>query len=172
MATCGVGLSLASQQAASTAFNDKVWQIDPTKCTQCGRCATECVLDVSAVKCVHDLTMCGYCRLCFGFFTQAPITFDSGAENQTCPTGAIKRRFIEEPYHEYLIEESLCIGCSKCVKGCKAFGNGSLYLQIRHDRCVNCNICRIAIQCPSEAFIKVSAGDANIIQSKWLERKS
>lgn len=43
-----------------------VWQIDPDLCTQCGRCATECVLSPSAVKCVHAYAMCGYCKLCGG----------------------------------------------------------------------------------------------------------
>ncbi len=41
--------------------DDYVWQIDPFLCTQCGRCATECVLSPSAVKCVHALDVCGYC---------------------------------------------------------------------------------------------------------------
>ena len=45
---------------------------------------------------------------------------------------------------EYIIDEELCIGCAKCVKGCAAFGNGSLHLQVRHDRCLNCNECTIA----------------------------
>jgi len=45
-----------------------VWQIDPWKCTQCGRCATQCVLEQSAVKCVHSFDMCGYCRLCTVYF--------------------------------------------------------------------------------------------------------
>jgi len=51
------------------------------------------------------------------------------------PDGAIKRAYVEDPYFEYTIDERLCIGCGKCVKGCNAFGNGSLQLQVRHDRC-------------------------------------
>ncbi len=39
--------------ARSSTGKDYVWQIDPFKCTQCGRCATECVKADSAVKCVH-----------------------------------------------------------------------------------------------------------------------
>ncbi len=74
-----------------------------------------------------------------------------------CPLGAIQRRFIEEPYFEYTIDETLCVGCGKCVKGCNAFGNGSLYLQVRHDRCVNCNDCAIARACPAGAFRRVPA---------------
>jgi Na+-translocating ferredoxin:NAD+ oxidoreductase subunit B len=134
-----------------------VWQLDPAKCVQCGRCATRCVLNPSAVKCVHAYALCGYCKLCFGYFQPGATVLDSAAENQLCPTGAIKRRFVEDPYHEYTIDESLCIGCGKCVKGCNAFGNGSLFLQVRHDRCVNCNECSIAIGCPARAYVRVPA---------------
>ena len=56
------------------------------------------------------------------------IDLHTGAENQLCPTAAIKRTFIEDPYFQYDIEEQLCIGCAKCVEGCNTFGNGSLHL--------------------------------------------
>ena len=108
------------------------WQIDPNQCIQCGRCATECVLEVSAVKCVHSFGMCGYCKLCTGYFEPEPINLDEGAENQLCPTGAIKREYIEDPYYEYSINKELCVGCGKCVKGCNMFGNGSLYLPVSY----------------------------------------
>jgi electron transport complex protein RnfB len=121
----------------------------PYTCVACGNCATYCVLEESAVKCVHAYAVCGYCRICFGFFGPEPANINEGAENQLCPTGAIKRTFIEDPYYEYSIDEKLCNGCGKCVKGCNAFGNGSLFLQVRHDRCLNCNECSIAIACPS-----------------------
>jgi len=134
-----------------------LWQIDPTKCTQCGQCATYCVLSPSAVKCVHQYEMCGYCELCFGFFDLNSSGFDTGAESQLCPTGAIKRTFVEDPYHQYDIDEALCNACGKCVKGCGQFGNGALYLQVRHDRCLNCNECNIAANCPSDAFVRVPA---------------
>jgi electron transport complex protein RnfB len=134
-----------------------VWQIDPWKCTRCGLCATECVLEQSAVKCVHSFDMCGYCRLCTGYFEPQPNKLDTAAENQLCPTGAIFRTFVEDPYYEYTINERLCVGCAKCVKGCTMFGNGSLHLQIRHDRCVNCNECSIARACPADAIQRVPA---------------
>ena len=133
------------------------WQLDPAKCVACGNCATHCVLDISAVKCLHTFPMCGYCKLCTGYFDPEPNALNSGAENQLCPTGAVKRRFIEDPYYEYEIEEDLCIGCGKCVKGCNTFGNGSLYLQVRRTLCVNCNECSIAVACPSQAFSRVPA---------------
>ncbi len=136
---------------------DFVWQLDPDICVQCEKCATNCVLPLSAVKCVHAYSMCGYCDLCSGYLEPGATTRDTAAENQLCPTGAIKRVFIEEPYFEYTIDETLCIGCGKCVKGCGAFGNGSLHLQVRHDRCLNCNECSIARSCPSQAFKRVPA---------------
>ena len=143
-----------------------VWQIDPAKCIACGNCATHCVLDVSAVKCVHSFAMCGYCQLCTGYFEPEPNSLNSGAENQLCPTGAIQRMFVEEPYYEYTIEEELCIACGKCVKGCNAYGNGSLHLQVRHDRCVHCNECSIAIACPSQAFARVPANNPYLLKHK------
>jgi len=144
----------------------RLWQIDPFKCTQCGNCQTACVLDESAVKCVHDFPMCGYCELCFGFFKTNPVALNTGAENQMCPTGALMRKFVEDPYFQYVIDESLCIGCGKCVEGCGRFGNGSLYLQVRHDRCLNCNECAIAAQCPANAFIRVVADKPYVIKHK------
>jgi len=134
-----------------------VWQLDPDLCIQCEGCADNCVLPQSAVRCVHAFDVCGYCKLCFGFFPPGAQTLHEGAENQICPTGAVQRRFVEDPYYEYAIDESLCIGCGRCVKGCNAFGNGSLYLQVRHDICVGCNECSIARSCPAQAFKRVPA---------------
>ncbi len=157
--TCLAGLGgLAGLAVARSRGRGTVWQIDPAKCIGCGRCATHCVLQESAVKCVHTYSMCGYCRICFGFFEPQPHALHEGAENQLCPMGALQRRFVEEPYYEYNVDERLCTGCGKCVKGCNAFGNGSLHLQVRHDRCVHCNVCRIADACPSGAFRRVPAG--------------
>jgi electron transport complex protein RnfB len=147
-----------------------VWQIDPHKCVQCERCAKHCVLTRSAVKCVHAYDVCGYCKLCGGYFQPDTKTLDTAAENQLCPTGAIKRTFIENPYYEYTIDEDLCIGCAKCVKGCDAFGNGSLYLQVRHDRCLNCNECAIARTCPAEAFCRVPADQPYILKGKQKKK--
>ena len=155
------GLSLARRSQAE----NYLWQIDPHKCIACGNCATHCVLEESAVKCVHAFAICGYCELCTGFFEPEPRQLDTAAENQLCPAAAIKRTFIEDPYYEYTIDETLCIGCGKCVKGCSAFGNGSLFLQIRHDRCVNCNECSIAAACPAQAVSKVPASSPYLIKN-------
>lgn len=143
-----------------------VWQIDPRKCIQCGKCETACVLQHSAVKCVHASAMCGYCKLCFGYFKPDAPRLDEGAENQVCPTGAINRNFVEPPYFEYTINENLCTGCGLCVKGCTNFGNGSLYLQVRHELCVNCNSCRIAEVCPADAFALVPENTPYLLKDK------
>lgn len=156
----GLGGLLAARSAAATT----VWQIDPFTCIQCDRCASHCVLEESAVKAVHTFAMCGYCELCTGYFPPEPNALTTGAENQLCPTGAILRRFVEDPYFEYVIDEKRCIGCARCVKGCTMFGNGSLHLQVRHDRCVNCNECGIAVACPSRAFRRVPASTPYLIK--------
>jgi electron transport complex protein RnfB len=141
-----------------------VWQLDPAKCIQCGRCATNCVKTPSAVRCTHAYSMCGYCNLCSGYFKPGTKTLDTGGEKQLCPTSAIKRNFVEDPFYEYTIEEALCIGCGKCVKGCGAFGNGSLQLQVRHHLCDNCNDCAIARSCPADAFTRVPLSDPYMLK--------
>ena len=142
-----------------------VWQIDPWKCTQCGLCATSCVLKESAAKCVHDMSMCGYCKPCFGYFQPNMLALEPGPGNEMCPVGAITRTFVEEPYYQYTIDEAKCIACGLCTKGCTQFGNGSLYLQVRHDRCLNCNECSIAKACPSDAFFRAPIERPYVIKS-------
>ena len=147
----------AGKVLSNAGREDMVWQIDPNKCIQCGNCATHCVLTPSASRCVHDMTMCGYCRICTGYFpTDVPV-LDEGAENQLCPVGAILRRYLEEPYFEYEVDRSACIGCARCAKGCTAYGNGSLYMQIQRDLCVNCNECAIGLVCEGNAIIRIPA---------------
>lgn len=148
---------------------DMVWQLDPFKCVQCGRCADECVMTPSAVKCVHAFDLCGYCDLCGGYLKPDPNARSTAAENQLCPTAAIQRKFIEDPYFEYVIDEDLCIGCAKCVAGCTSFGNGSLHLQVRHDLCKNCNDCSIARVCPADAFQRVPADIPYLIKGGFTK---
>lgn len=160
----GVTGLVAAKKGRSEKF---VWQIDPDKCIGCGNCETHCVLDESAVKAVQCFLMCGYCDVCTGYFPTLDFELDSGAGNELCPTGALVRKFIEEQagvrYFEYTIKEEDCIGCGKCVEGC-ALMNASLYLQVRHDRCVNCNECAIAVACPTECFRRVPAGRPNLLK--------
>lgn len=138
---------------------DLVWQIDPDKCIQCGNCETNCVLKPSAVKCVHAFTICGYCDYCFGFFDEKFGGQTTAAEGQLCPVDAIRRKHVTGPYYEYTIDEEKCTACGRCAKGCNKYGNGSLHLQVRHDRCLNCSQCSIAEACPSEAFVRVPADE-------------
>jgi len=155
---------IAAAAAKRAKAEDYVWQIDPHKCTQCGLCATECVLNPSAVKCVHAYELCWYCDLCGGYHQSYTRETDTAAEHQLCPTSAISRTYIENPFYKYDIDEEKCIGCGLCVKGCGAFGNGSLFLQVRHDRCTNCNECAIARACPSGAFVRVPVSEPYILK--------
>jgi electron transport complex protein RnfB len=106
----GLGM-VAGAAARKHKKTDTVWQIDPYTCASCGNCATYCVLEESAVKCVQVYAICGYCDFCPGYFELGASVLEPGAENELCPTGAITRTFVEEPYYEYTIDESLCIGC-------------------------------------------------------------
>jgi electron transport complex protein RnfB len=158
------GFLAAKKKIASDAL---VWQIDPAKCIGCGVCAYKCTKMISAVKCFHNYAMCGYCDLCTGFFDPQPIarlTKDMGPEDQLCPTNAIARRFIEDPYFEYIIDHDLCVGCGKCVDGCFSLGNGSLYLQISRKECLHCNQCAIALHCPTQAIEQIPAEQAYILK--------
>jgi len=146
------------------------WQINPHKCTECGKCSTHCVVNPSAVKAVHAFGLCGYCDLCTAYFEPNPFALNEGAENHMCPTDAIERTYIEEPYYEYKIDEPHCIGCAKCVDGCRTYGNGSMHLQIQHDICVNCNSCSIDMACPSDAFVLLPASQPYLFkgeESTW-----
>lgn len=163
---------LSARLFSRSSKEEMVWQLDPSLCIQCERCATNCVLPHSAVKCTHSYSMCGYCDLCSGYLQPGAKSRDTGAENQLCPSGAIKRTFVEDPYFEYTIDEELCIGCGKCVKACGAFGNGSLYLQVRHDICLNCNECSIARSCPANAWKRVPASRPYILRGDESQRYS
>jgi electron transport complex protein RnfB len=170
--TLGLSLvSIAGWSAFKSTSDRLVWQLDPFKCVQCGRCAKECVMTPSAVKCVHAFNLCGYCDLCGGYLKPDPNARTTAAENQLCPTAAIKRKYIEDPYFEYEIDEALCIGCAKCVAGCTSFGNGSLHLQVRHDLCKNCNECAIARVCPAEAFQRVPISSPYLIKGDFTKGK-
>jgi len=167
-AMTGLGGVLGSALTHTSAKTTR-WQIDPARCLRCDQCATACVLEQSAVKCVHTHAICGYCQLCTGYFAPEPNELNTAAENQLCPTAAIRRTFVEDPYYEYVIDEKLCIGCAKCVEGCNRFGNGSLFLQVRQERCLNCNECAIARVCPGYAFRRVPLNEPYLLKTSSHE---
>lgn len=166
------GLLMERTRAASQPRRD-YWQIDPDKCVGCDKCATHCVLEDSAVKCVHAIADCGHCRICSGYFPADAAQFNTGAENQMCPTAAILRAVDENAPGDgyvYHIDADLCIGCGRCVQGCTQFGNGSLFLQVMHNRCLNCNDCSIARACPHDAFVRIHADPPYL--TKHVEKKN
>jgi len=81
-----------------------------------------------------------------------------------CPVDAFSRREVEFPYFEYVIDHDLCIGCGKCVDGCFTLGNGSLFLQISQNECLQCNQCAIALYCPTKAIGQIPAEKAYLLK--------
>ena len=159
------GIGGAAGLLVRRASGDAVYQVNPYKCTACDLCRTSCVLSLSAVKAVNDFDKCGYCMLCPAYFDVTTQPDDKGIPSgKVCPQDALKRRVVgkvdlEDPnnnYYEYVIDESRCDGCGKCVKACKPpMGNGSLRLEIRYARCVECNECAIKIACPDSAIVRI-----------------
>jgi electron transport complex protein RnfB len=163
---CWIGLASAAGLLTRRAGADTVYQVDPLKCSACDLCRTSCVVSHSAVKAVNDFDRCGYCMLCPAYFDVTSQPDARGIPSgKVCPRDALKRRVVgavdpDDPnnnYYEYVIDEALCDGCGKCVKACRApAGNGSLRLEIRYDRCLECNNCAIAIACPDAAILRVA----------------
>jgi electron transport complex protein RnfB len=156
----GAAVLLTRRTAVSSVF-----QVDPSRCAACDLCRTSCVLSQSAVKAVNEFTKCGYCQLCPSYYDVTSQPDEKGLPTgKTCPQDALKRRVVgkideEDPnnnYYEYTIDEALCDGCGKCVKACKPpAGNGSLHLQIRFNRCDECDACAIQRVCPESAILRV-----------------
>lgn len=163
LALAGVGG--AAVVLGKRAASNSVYQVDPAKCAACDLCRTSCVLSHSAVKAVNIFDKCGYCQLCPAYFDVTSQPDENGLPTgKVCPQDAIKRRVVgvvdeEDPnnnYYEYTIDETLCDGCGKCVKACKPpAGNGALRLEIRYDRCLECDSCSIQIVCPENAIVRV-----------------
>ncbi len=159
------GIGAAAGVLTKRASGNAVYQVDPFKCTACDLCRTSCVLSLSAVKAVNDFDKCGYCMLCPAYYDVTSMPDEKGIPTgKVCPQDALKRRVVgkedpEDPnnnYYEYVIDETRCDGCGKCVKACKPpAGNGSLRLEIRYARCVDCNECAILIACPDKAIVRV-----------------
>ena len=184
-----IGLGSTAGFLIRKADGQVVWQVDASRCVNsrlgeagaevCTLCTTECVVSQSAVRAVNNFRECGRCYICPAYYNIKSAVDEHGLPSEKlCPRDAILRTPIglvdpEDPannFYEYVIDEKLCVGCALCVKGCSAFGNGSLFLQVRHDRCVNCNQCAIATACPPEAFVRVPADEPYLLKTK--ERKT
>jgi electron transport complex protein RnfB len=160
-----VGLGGAAGLLTRRASGHAVYQVDPFKCTACDLCRTSCVISHSAVKAVNDFEKCGYCMLCPAYMDVTSMPDERGIPaGKVCPQDALKRQVVGEVdeddpnnnYYEYVVDEARCDGCGKCVKACKApAGNGSLRLEIRYDRCLECNECSIQIACPEAAIVRL-----------------
>ena len=91
--------------------------------------------------------------------------------------GSYSKEIYEIGYPDVLgptgmFDKDKCIGCSKCVKGCQTFGNGSLYLQVDHAYCVNCNQCAIAKACPSNAFVRLPSDKPYLFKGLQVKKDS
>ncbi len=169
-----IGLGGAAAYLARKASAQDVWLIDPAKCVNirhgatgieaCDRCATACVLPLSAVRAVNEHEKCGRCCVCPAYFDVTSETGEDGLPlEKLCPRDAIRRTPIgkvdpDDPlnnYYEYVIDERLCNGCGKCVMECKEpAGLGSIRLEVRYNLCLNCNRCSIAEACPDDAYLR------------------
>jgi Na+-translocating ferredoxin:NAD+ oxidoreductase subunit B len=184
------GLGGAAAFLVQKAHGQVVWQVDAAKCVNsrlgevgvevCGRCVTECVVSLSAVRAVNEYSKCGRCAICPAYFNITSAVDERGLPSEKrCPRDAIQRKPIgkidpEDPannYFEYVIDEEKCDGCGKCVMGCKEpLGLGSIVLRVRYNRCVDCNRCAIAMACPKDALMKIPVEEA--LKAVQIERQS
>jgi len=145
--------------AADRCINSKLGEVGVEICE---RCATECVITLSAVRAVNRFAACGRCYVCPAYYKITSAVGPDGLPSEkVCPRDAIERKAIgwidpEDPannFYEYIIDEKKCNGCGRCVMECKEpAGLSSITLEVRHNVCLDCNRCSIAKVCPEEAF--------------------
>lgn len=136
------------------------WQINPDACTYCGRCATACVRQPSAVKAVNDQKKCSNCVACYGHLCdlKTPSAQIATTDKLVCPHGAVVRNHFFgglDGAYLYTIDADRCTGCAQCARECNVHGSKSMFLVIRSDLCLGCNDCAIARVCPSHAVERV-----------------
>jgi electron transport complex protein RnfB len=169
------GMGATAGYLVEKAQGQVVWQIDPTKCinsrigvvgvTACNLCLKSCVVTQSAVRAVNFFSKCGRCAICPAYFNVKSAVGPNGLPSEKlCPRDAILRKPIGEVdprdpannFYEYVIDESKCDGCGKCVMACKEpAGLGSVRLKVRHDLCIDCNSCAISTACPKDAVLQM-----------------
>ena len=170
--TAFLGLAGMTGFLSLKAHKTYAWEIDTSLCINsklgalgvdvCDLCASECVVALSAVRAVNEFSKCGRCYICPAYFKITSAVGPDGLPSEkVCPRDAIKREAIgwvdpDDPannFYEYTIDEEKCNGCGRCIMECKEpAGLGSICLEVRHDDCLNCNRCSIAIACPEEAY--------------------
>jgi electron transport complex protein RnfB len=139
------------------------WQIDPNKCVGCDKCKTGCVRKPSAAKAVNDQKKCSFCVVCYGHISNKYIDSEKIMSDgkRVCPKDAVSRvDYTGKPdgYFVYDIDDDKCDGCGLCVEACLKKGTKSMFMIIRPDLCLNCNSCKIALQCPEIAIEMVFIG--------------
>lgn len=127
------------------------WVIDPAKCISCGRCAESCVRPESAVKAVINYSQIGNVEYSPAMFRKTSPGSSTALDNRVCPTDAITREVVDDSTWQYSISEADCIGCGACAIRSKKKGSGAFSLLIT-DKCLSCNECAIAIECPVGAI--------------------
>ncbi len=167
-----VGMGGVTAFLGVKAHGTVAWEIDTEKCINsqlgalgveiCDRCATDCVLPLSAVRAVNNYAECGRCYICPAYFQITSAVGPDGLPSEKlCPRDAIERKAIgwidpDDPannFYEYTIDEALCNGCGECIMACKEpAGLGSIRLEVRHSVCLDCNQCAISTACPEEAY--------------------
>ena len=180
LAARGTGLAALGGVAVYLAVRtgpDGRWQIVPSRCIDirlgatgvdvCDLCSVSCVLPLSAVRAVNEYAKCGRCCICPAYYdVTSEVGGDGLPTRKLCPRDAIERKAIghvdpDDPlnnFYEYVIDETKCNGCGRCVMGCKEpAGLGSIRLEVRHDLCLDCNRCSIAIACPHDALVRERA---------------
>ena len=167
-----LGLGGTAGVLSLKAHKSYAWVIEAHKCINsklgalgveiCERCATDCVITLSAVRAVNRFSACGRCYVCPAYYKITSAVGPDGLPSEkVCPRDAIERKAIgwidpEDPannFYEYVIDEKKCNGCGRCVMECKEpAGLSSITLEVRHNVCLDCNRCSIAAACPEEAF--------------------